>query len=58
MELIFHAIAEDRPGARTQARFEHAWPAYRAWYLRELKRVGARLHGASDPAFRTICVMR
>ena len=27
-------------------------------YLRELKRVGARLHGASDPAFRTICVMR
>jgi arginine decarboxylase len=27
-------------------------------YLRELKGVGARLHGASDPAFRTICVMR
>jgi lysine decarboxylase len=27
-------------------------------YLRELTRVGARLHGASDPAFRTICVMR
>jgi arginine decarboxylase len=27
-------------------------------YLRELKSVGARLHGASDPAFRTICVMR
>src|SRR6201991_1781380 len=26
-------------------------------YLRELKAVGARLHGASDPAFRTICVM-
>jgi lysine decarboxylase len=27
-------------------------------YLRELKSTGARLHGASDPAFRTICVMR
>lgn len=27
-------------------------------YLRELKGVGARLHGASDPDFRTICVMR
>ena len=27
-------------------------------YLRELKNSGARLHGASDPAFRTICVMR
>jgi arginine decarboxylase len=27
-------------------------------YLRELKDAGARLHGASDPAFRTICVMR
>jgi len=27
-------------------------------YLRELQQVGARLHGASDPAFRTICVMR
>jgi lysine decarboxylase len=27
-------------------------------YLRELKSSGARLHGASDPAFRTICVMR
>lgn len=27
-------------------------------YLQELQRVGARLHGASDPAFRTICVLR
>ena len=27
-------------------------------YLRELKSTGARLHGASDPSFRTICVMR
>ena len=27
-------------------------------YLRELKASGARLHGASDPDFRTICVLR
>jgi lysine decarboxylase len=27
-------------------------------YLRELKSAGARLHGASDPEFRTICVLR
>jgi lysine decarboxylase len=27
-------------------------------YLRELKNSGARLHGASDPTFRTICVMQ
>jgi lysine decarboxylase len=27
-------------------------------YLRELRDAGARLHGASDPAFRTICVLR
>jgi lysine decarboxylase len=27
-------------------------------YLRELKHSGARLHGASDPAFRTIFVLR
>ena len=27
-------------------------------YLRELKASGARLHGASDPEFRTICVLR
>jgi len=26
-------------------------------YLRSLKAVGARLHGASDPDFRTICVL-
>jgi lysine decarboxylase len=26
-------------------------------YLRELKASGARLHGASDPEFRTICVL-
>jgi arginine decarboxylase len=27
-------------------------------YLRELRDAGARLHGASDPAFHTICVLR
>jgi lysine decarboxylase len=27
-------------------------------YLRELRDAGARLHGASDPAFRTVCVLR
>jgi arginine decarboxylase len=27
-------------------------------YLRELRGVGARLHGASDPGFETICVLR
>jgi arginine decarboxylase len=27
-------------------------------YLRELRCSGARLHGASDPEFRTICVLR
>jgi lysine decarboxylase len=26
-------------------------------YLRELRAAGARLHGASDPEFRTICVL-
>jgi lysine decarboxylase len=26
-------------------------------YLRELRDAGARLHGASDPSFRTICVL-
>ena len=26
-------------------------------YLRSLKSVGARLHGASDPNFQTICVL-
>jgi arginine decarboxylase len=27
-------------------------------YLRELRDAGARLHGASDPSFETICVLR
>jgi arginine decarboxylase len=26
-------------------------------YLRELRAAGARLHGASDPEFQTICVL-
>jgi predicted choloylglycine hydrolase len=33
--LEFHAVAEPQPGARWQARFEAAWPAYRRWYLRD-----------------------
>jgi predicted choloylglycine hydrolase len=35
VDLTFHAIAEEQPGARWQARFAHAWPAYRAWFLRD-----------------------
>jgi predicted choloylglycine hydrolase len=35
VDLVFHAVAEERPGARWQARFRAAWPAYRAWYLRD-----------------------
>ena len=27
-------------------------------YLRELRDAGARLHGASDPSFETLCVLR
>ena len=27
-------------------------------YLREISGAGARLHGANDPSFRTICVLR
>ena len=33
--FTFHAISEDRPGARWQALFDAVWPAYRAWYLRD-----------------------
>ena len=29
-----------------------------AQFARELRDAGARLHGASDPAFETICVLR
>ena len=34
-QIVFHAVAEDRPGAAWQASFDAMWPAYRAWYLRE-----------------------
>ena len=33
--LELHAVAELQPGERFKARFEAAWPAYRAWYLRD-----------------------
>jgi predicted choloylglycine hydrolase len=33
--LEFHAVAEPRPGARFQERFQATWPAYSAWYLRD-----------------------
>jgi predicted choloylglycine hydrolase len=33
--LEFHAVAEPRPGARFQERFEATWPSYRRWYLRD-----------------------
>ena len=33
--LEFHAVAEPRPGARFQERFQATWPAYRGWYLRD-----------------------
>src|SRR5204862_7540153 len=33
--LEFHAVAEPRPGAGFQERFQATWPAYRSWYLRD-----------------------
>ena len=33
--LTFHAIAEGRPGDGFAQRFAAAWPAYRAWFLRD-----------------------
>jgi len=35
VSLTFQAVAEPRPGARWQARFEELWPAYRRWFLRD-----------------------
>jgi predicted choloylglycine hydrolase len=35
VHLTFHAVAEDQPGPGWLARFQAAWPAYRAWYLRD-----------------------
>lgn len=33
--LLFRALAEDQPGTALRQWFGHAWPAYRAWYLRQ-----------------------
>ncbi len=33
--LTFRSLDEPRPGAGWQAHFEHAWPAYRRWFLVE-----------------------
>jgi predicted choloylglycine hydrolase len=33
--FTFQAVTEAAPGAKWQARFAHAWPAYRAWFLKE-----------------------
>lgn len=35
MELLFRAIAEDRPGAKWAGVFQEHWPAYRHWFLSE-----------------------
>jgi predicted choloylglycine hydrolase len=35
MYKSFHAVAEDRPGPIWRQQFHAAWPAVRAWYLRE-----------------------
>lgn len=35
MEIVFEAIAEDRPGPKWQALFERHWPAYKQWFLSE-----------------------
>ena len=38
MDFRFEAIAENQPGAKWRARFEHHWPSYRQWFLREGER--------------------
>jgi len=35
MELIFQAVAEDRPGDKWQTLFVRHWPAYEHWFLSE-----------------------
>lgn len=35
MQLLFRAIEEAAPGAKWQAQFARAWPAYSAWFLSE-----------------------
>jgi len=51
------AIAGDPPGIPALLPGERVTAEVVA-YLRELSAVGARLHGASDPAFQTITVLR
>ena len=51
------AIAGYPPGIPALLPGERITPEVIA-YLRELRDAGARLHGASDPAFHTICVLR
>jgi predicted choloylglycine hydrolase len=34
-QVCFEAYEERTPGERWQANFQHMWPAYRAWYLRD-----------------------
>jgi lysine decarboxylase len=50
------AIAGYPPGIPALLPGERITPEVIA-YLRDLRDSGARLHGASDPAFRTICVL-
>lgn len=34
IQVDFHTLIEDQPGAMWQAQFERLWPAYRSWFLR------------------------
>lgn len=34
IQVDFHTLIEDAPGALWQAQFERLWPGYRSWYLR------------------------
>lgn len=34
MDINFHTLIEDRPGAQWQALFDRLWPGYRSWFLR------------------------
>lgn len=33
VELVFEAVAEDKPGSKWQALFRRLWPAYERWFL-------------------------
>ena len=35
MHLRFRGIDQPTPGQKTRQRFEHAWPAYKEWFLKE-----------------------